>query len=61
MTILPEDLQIDIYRGTPNVNVGCNFVRITHIPTGTVVKSEEHVPVQENQKRALEMLEEKLK
>lgn len=57
--IKPEDLKIDIYRGTPDLIAGSNYVRIIHLPTKIVVISEDNVPANVNTERALKLLEAK--
>lgn len=52
-----EDLQIDIYRVGPDLRNGSSAVRITHIPTGTIVKSEEAPSYKLNMKIALDAME----
>lgn len=52
----PTDLIIDVYRTSEMVNQGAHAVRITHKPTGIVVKSETPAPSWVNREKALEML-----
>ncbi len=61
MEIDPKDLKIDIYRNSELVNVGAHAVRITHVPTGTVVTSDEpNLPSWKNRDRAMELLKQAL-
>lgn len=62
--IRDEDLRVDVYRasgaGGQHVNKTSSAVRITHIPTGTVVASQAQRSQFKNKAQALQMLKNKL-
>src|SRR5208337_1742271 len=51
----PKDLRVDAFSSPPSV-----AVRITHVPTGTVVVSKEEKSEAKNREQALLMLRERL-
>jgi protein subunit release factor A len=59
--LTPEDIRIDTFRGSPaRLDTHHTCVRVTHLPTGTVVTVKEYRTLFENRKEALRQLEEQL-
>ncbi len=64
ITINPSDLKVDTYKssgpGGQYVNKRMTAVRITHLPTGTVITSQTERSLQQNKENALSILEAKI-
>ena len=64
ISVKPEDLKIDVYRssgpGGQNVNKRETAVRVTHLPTGIVVASQNERNQLQNKENAIAILEARL-
>lgn len=58
--IKPEDLRVDVYSNGAPGNMKSSAVRITHMPSGTVVECGDHPSQLRNKAAALQKLRERL-